>query len=284
MSIAIIYTTTTALIADYYHGEARARFLGLQAGFMSTSAVLYHPLGGALADLGWQVTFLIYGTAFLLFPLALIFLREPSQESEQPVIQPQDSVRLDQKAPFVVLAAIYALTFIGQIIFYTIPVQMPFYLRSLQVGSMGLIGLFTGFGSLLMGVSGFLYGTISKKLSYQAVVRLGFGLAAAGFLLIGFARGLETVFLGLLLTGLGLGLNTPNLVAWLVSLTPISLRGRALGTRLTFNYLGQFLSPIVFQPLIAVSGIPAAYLAAAGLGLIVVVFSMVIKPNAPALQ
>lgn len=276
VAIAIIFTTTTALIADYYQGPARARFLGLQAGFMSLSAVVFHPIGGALADMGWNVIFLIYSAAFLFLPLAAIFLYEPSSELSVPEFS-QANRQLKDAIPLVMLVGIYTLTFLGQIIFYTIPVQLPFYLQTLKAGSMAMIGLITSLGSLTMGLSGLVYGRIKKLFTYRAIVSLSFGLMAAGYLVLGISRTVGIVLIGLFISGFGLGLTTPNLVSWLVDLAPINMRGRALGNRLTFNFLGQFMSPILVQPLIKASGVPAAYLAAAGLGGLIVIINLVAK-------
>jgi MFS family permease len=41
ISVAGIMTTATTLIADYYTGNARAQFLGLQAGFMGLGGVVF---------------------------------------------------------------------------------------------------------------------------------------------------------------------------------------------------------------------------------------------------
>lgn len=46
-----------------------------------------------------------------------------------------------------------------------------------------------------------------------------------------------------------LGLLTPNLNVWTTITVPAALRGRALGGLTTCLFLGQFLSPIVTQPL-----------------------------------
>lgn len=276
VAIAIIFTATTALIADYYQGPARARFLGLQAGFMSTCGVLFHPIGGALADIKWNVTFLIYATAFLFVPLAIIFLYEPEFRSREQVAS-HNGRRLAQVVPVLLLAVVFGLTHIGQIIFYTISVQLPFYLQMLDIRSAGTIGLFTGFSSLMMGLAGLSYGWVKNRLSYPQIVSLCFGLISMGYLIIGLSGRFTTLLLGLFLAGTGLGLNNPNLVSWLVDQTPEDMRGRALGVRLTFNYLGQFLSPILFQPLIVAGGVPAAYVAAAGLGGAVMVVTLLVS-------
>jgi MFS family permease len=65
--------------------------------------------------------------------------------------------------------------------------------------------------------------------------------------------------LGLPIGGFGIGLLMPNLNVWLANQTPAALRGRALGGFTTAVFLGQFLSPIVSQPLINGVGIATTY-------------------------
>ncbi|MCB2209471.1 MFS transporter [bacterium] len=275
VGVAAIYTTTTALVSDYFRGLDRNRFLGLQSGFMAISGVLFQPLGGILADIQWNFTFLIYAAAFVLLPLAIAFIYEPERQVDH-AVGSFSGGRLFQRIPALPLVVIFLLTFFGQTIFYVTPVQLPFYLKEINIQSAGLIALFTGGISLMMGLSGLSYGRLRKRLTYRQIVLLSFGLMAAGYLLIGASRHYWVIILGLVISGLGLGLNNPNLISWLVSLAPEEMRGRALGTRLTFNYLGQFMSPILAQPLIAAGGVPAAYLAAAGLGGLIAIASMVL--------
>jgi MFS family permease len=276
MAVSVVYTATTALIADYYQGQERANFLGLQSAFMASSGVIYTFLGGFLADLGWPVTFLIYALAFLIFPLVWFFLREPALIKDPP-LSSQNQRRLVQAVPLLMLGLVYGLTHLGQIIFYTIPVQMPFYLQRFQIDSASIRGLIIGFNSLMMGIAGLSYSKLKKHLSYLSVISVTFGVITAGYLVLGLAQNLTVLLIGLGFSGLGLGLINPNLTTWLVSKTPGWLRGRALGTRFTFLFLGQFLSPLVAQPLIQQGGVPLAYLGAAGLGGILFLFTLMIR-------
>ncbi|MDQ6761067.1 MAG: MFS transporter, partial [Bacteroidota bacterium] len=73
MSMTIVIT----LIADYFEGMQRQKFVGLQIAFMSLGGILFIGLGGILADFGWRYPFLIYLFSLLILPLSIIFLKEP---------------------------------------------------------------------------------------------------------------------------------------------------------------------------------------------------------------
>ncbi len=272
---AIIYTDTTTLISDYFNEQERAKFLGVQTGVMALSGVIFPLLGGILTEIGWNYTFLTYGVAFLYLPLAFIYIIEPLRVENQ---GDDSGQRLNwlRVIPTLPLIVIFGLTFLGQIIFFVTPVQLPFYLRNLNISSSITISVFVAAISLSMSLSGFAFGWLKKKLSYPKVIGLSFGLTAIGYLMSGIYQNPVVIMVGILVAGFGLGLNNPNMVSWLVEFTPETLRGRVLGSRLTFNFLGQFLSPIVVQPLIGANGIPSAYIATAGLSGLIMFFSLVV--------
>lgn len=103
LSVAGIMTTATTLIADYYTGSVRARFLGLQSASMALGGVVFLSVGGFLADMNWRMPFLIYLVAWVLLPLVLLFLPEPSRTSQSSTPQSgvpvePDSLPMGQKS------------------------------------------------------------------------------------------------------------------------------------------------------------------------------------------
>lgn len=71
LAVGATMTAGSALAADLFVGEARARFLGFQSAFTSLGGVLFLPLGGLLAGVGWRAPFAVYLSALLIVPLAL---------------------------------------------------------------------------------------------------------------------------------------------------------------------------------------------------------------------
>ena len=58
------------------------------------------------------------------------------------------------------------------------------------------------------------------------------------------------IVLGLLIGGIGMGVLIPNSNIWIVSLSPDSMRGRIVGGLTTSIFIGQFISPIVTEPIL----------------------------------
>lgn len=79
LAVAGVMVTVTALITDYYEDNRREIVLGRQAAFTSFGGVLLLPLAGVLADIDWQVPFLVYTVALLLLPVMAFALPEPDR-------------------------------------------------------------------------------------------------------------------------------------------------------------------------------------------------------------
>ena len=66
----------------------------------------------------------------------------------------------------------------------------------------------------------------------------------------------------MLLSGLGFGLILPNINLWIIHLSPSEIRGKNIGALTTFFFLGQFLSPLLFEPIIVRSSISEIFVLA----------------------
>lgn len=254
-SVAGIMTTATALIADYYTGKARGQFLGLQAAFMALGGVVFLTLGGFLADINWRLPFFIYLIALLLVPCVLLFLPEPNRTVSGTQANQDEPLSL----PMGLVILTYGIALLTQIVFYLIPVQLPFYLQNLVNASASQSGLAIALSTLCSAVSSILYQRIKARLSFINIYGIAFLNMAVGYGLISLANGYGVVLPGLAIAGLGLGLLMPNMNFCLTSIAPSSARGRVLGGLTTSFFLGQFLSPLVSQPLSQLVGLSTTY-------------------------
>ncbi|MEP0873278.1 MFS transporter [Trichocoleus desertorum AS-A10] len=261
LSVAGIMTTATALIADYYVGAVRAQFLGFQAAFMGLGGVLFLSLGGFLADVNWRMPFLIYLLALLILPLVVFVLPEPNQAADAQ----NSGIDATDVFPWQVVALTYGAAFLSQIVFYLIPVQLPFYLKQLVNANASQSGLAIALATLFSAGSAIAYKQIKTRLSYMGIYAIAFLSMAVGYLVIGVSPTYAMVLVGLAIAGTGLGLLMPNMNVCLTSVTPGSLRGRVLGGLTTAFFLGQFVSPILSQPLSGAVGLDVTYRLAGGL-------------------
>ena len=257
LAVAGIMTGVTTLIADYYKGQQRADFMGLQAAFMGLGGVVFLSFGGFVADLNWRYPFLIYLSAWAIFVAIAITLYEPSRKIDNTI----ESTEIEFNSTlYGILAMIYGVALFYMVAFYLIPVQLPFYLKSLGNGSATAAGLAIAASTLASSIASLRYGFVKQHAGYVQIVAIAFLIAALGYAVIGFASSYNLVLLGLIIAGFGFGLLMPNLNVWLSSIVPDNLRGRALGGLTTFFFLGQFLSPLISQPITNVFGLNRTYL------------------------
>jgi MFS family permease len=111
------------------------------------------------------------------------------------------------------------------------------------------------------------YGRIRQRLSAMTIFGLSFVLIGAGYFAHAAATNWHGVLLGSLIAGLGMGISMPNYTAWFMARVPATMRGRASGLLTTAFFLGQFASPLVSAPLVAVFGLAGSF-AAVGAGLV----------------
>ncbi len=250
IAVSSIMTASSALVADYFVGEARGRFISLQSAFTSFGGVVFLPLGGVLADIGWHVPFAVYFAALLILPFAWLSLFEPPRVQTLP--NKQSSLpRL--------MWVLYALAFVQMLVFYLGPTQMPFLLQNV----IGLQPSVTGYVVAVFTLAGALtalqYSNLRRRLPERSIAVIGFSLLGAGWLLFGVATNLPVVLLGMVISGVGGGLLSPNFASWIANLAPPEARGRIFGGLSTAIFLGQFVSPIVAQPIVAIWGLNGVF-------------------------
>ncbi len=266
ISVAGIMTTATTLIADYYIGAARAQFLGLQAAFMGLGGVFFLSFGGIIADQNWRYPFAIYSFSLLLVPCAVLFLTEPQRNL--PVNPNPGIATKTPQLPINLVIITYSIGVITQIIFYLIPVQLPFYLKQLFSAGASQSGFAIALATLFSAMASLLYRQIKAKLSFNAIYGIAFLNMGIGYCFISLGTAYPVVLLGLAVAGSGLGLLMPNMNFCLTSITPDAMRGKILSGVTTSLFLGQFLSPLLSQPLSSRLGLANTYAFAGGFMLV----------------
>lgn len=111
------------------------------------------------------------------------------------------------------------------------------------------------------------------------ILALTLGLIGAGYIFIGTAGGYWQVLIGLAISGLGLGLMMPNLSVWLTTTVTAAQRGRAVGGLNAFLFLGQFLSPIISQPIISQVGFSSTYTLAGAVAVLLLASAFFLASN-----
>jgi MFS family permease len=258
LSMAGSMTATNALIADYFEGQDRAKFMGLQSAFTGLMGVIFSLVGGLFAELNWHYAFLSYLPLLLLLPLAWITINEPAVAHITKEKLQQDKLKIDIPKIY-----IYSAIFINQLTFLTIPVYIAYFMTLLLQASAWEIGLVGAVSGMFSFWGGILFQRFIKKTNYLILNLISFLFLGVGFLVLGMAYSWFMVVLGQLIAGFCVGLTVPNLATWLASDVKPGLRGRANGIFVTMLYLGNFLTSLIFTPIINRTSYHFAYLLSA---------------------
>lgn len=253
IAVAGIMSGFTTLIGDYFRGEKRNQVMGLQAAFTGFGGLLFLSMGGFLADLGWRYPFLIYYFAFFVLPGVVVFLSEPRIGNGTTT----DATDQDDNAmpPFRRLLAVYSFAFFGMLVFYMVPVQLPFHMKQMGGISNTQIGIAIGIMTLVGALSSMQFKIIKKKLSHPQIYMLFALFMGIGYGFIYLAAQYGTILIAMVIAGVGFGLLMPNVNVWLVSFVPASVRGKCVGGLTTSFLLGQFVSPLLLEPVVRKLGV-----------------------------
>jgi len=163
------------------------------------------------------------------------------------------------------------------IIFFFIPVQIPFHLKEIGVQKNSMIGAAIATGTLFSAISSFLYSRIKNRLNFLTVFSIGYLLMAAGFICIAVSGTYFMVVVAMTLSGLGMGMMIPNTNMWVMKIAPIEIRGKEIGKLTTFWFMGQFLSPLIISPILKVLSLSATFMLAAGILLLMSITFMILQ-------
>ncbi|MCS7478007.1 MFS transporter [Umezawaea endophytica] len=251
VAVGGVMTAVNAVVTDWFDGPDRASFLGLQQVFASLSGVVLLPLAGVLATAGWRVPFWLYAVAAAVVPFALLAVRDRHGTA-------RPTAPGGGRAFTGGVLGVYALALVATLVFYMAPTQVPFLLSGQGVGPV-LVGAVVAGSTLASTLGGFTFPALRKRLSSGAVTTVCVALLGTGWSLVGVTGGPAGTSVGLFIGGLGVGLAIPNLTLRLSETAPPAWRGRVFSGLVAGIFLGQFLSPLLVQPLIRATGVGTAF-------------------------
>ena len=280
IGVAAVFTSITVIILNLYVGPIRNKVMGWRASSNSIGGVIWPLLGGFLGTFSWHLPFATY---LIGLPLAfLVLLTIPETQKGAALLNSNSSsrqesvLRIFRDTP--ILFIIYGITFIGSVLLYAIVVFLPNLLEQFGITNTFYIGIFISITALAGGVTSLMYGRIRAKLSYKAIVLIALALWVAGFTAISQALSSWLIGLSIVLFGIGTGMIMPAVPVWAGELVPVSFRGRITSYIATFSYTGQFLSPIILNPVASSLGLNAVFLVAGGLcALLFVLFLVLLR-------
>ena len=258
MGIAGSMTTLNTLAGDYFTGDARGSFAGLQSMVMSFGAMLLVGVAGLIADYDWRYPFLLYAYSWLLIPFAAPALTEPTR------MQRDAAAAGNEPLPVKELVGAYVLGWFSAVMFYMVASQLPFLIRERGIESGLLLGLAVGLVQLFAAGGSMMHARVKRNRGYLSVYAIAFALMAAGYGLIWLTTSYAVVLISSAIVGIGVGFFFPNSTLWVLMIAPPRMRGRCAGGLSASLNFGQFASPIALQPIVAAVGLGGAFGVSAG--------------------
>jgi len=198
--------------------------------------------------------------------LALAVVPEPEIRSEPAASKSEKSsvIRVFRETP--ILFVIYGLMFFANVLLYAIVIFLPQLLETFGTSSTFRIGLFLTAMTGSAGATAFIYGWIRSHLTYRSIVAVAVLLWAVAFTTISRAAAGPIIAAAVALFGVSHGLILPTVMVWIGNAVPLSFRGRFSSYLGTSGFIGQFLSPILFAPVMIAAGIRGVFMVGAGIG------------------
>ena len=253
---AVIMTVSTALIGDYFKGDAREKWIGIQIGAVSVSAIILIALGGALGEfLGSRGPFLLYLLAMPIALLVFFKLFEPKAIEK--------TSASGKNLPWKTLLPLLIITLAVGVFFYTVIVSLGDILllvEEVSPAQIGLIGAAVNLG-VMIAASSFI--KLKGNSSGPRLLAIGFSLFSIGYVGMGVSSSIAGSVTAAIITSLGAGFLLPCMLAWVMSILEAGDRGKGTGLWTGMFFLGQFVAPLVVvalsEPLAGLSNVLVFY-------------------------
>jgi len=248
---AAIMTCCTTLIADYWHGEDRMKFVNFQVVSIGLIGSSFFVIGGVLGETSWRTPFYLYLLPLLLVPFMIKVLWEPNKgisEAQQTKETSKQTHETFAKAPLIIS---YFMILGGMVLNFIVPIQAPTLLVNMGITSTTQIGFCAGLSLLSSLIGSVLWPLLRRSIGLNLCNALLLTFIAVGLWLLTQADTYQKVLYAVTLSGIGAGLMVPNIMATVMNILPLNIRGRGIGGFTSCLYLGQFLSPIVISIVMA---------------------------------
>lgn len=256
VGIAGISTSATGLMGIYYDVDERRRVMAIQSAFMGFGGVVLEVIGGLMADVAWNVPFLVYLVALPILIAGLIAVRD--------VVVPtgaEGPAGEFAKGSGAHMAVLYASIFMLMFLMFIVSANISDILTTMGE-SMTVCGLILALMGLTQVFTSIAYSTLRRTIRYQHVLPVSFVLQAVAICMFA-SDNLAVLAVGVGILGVGLGIGMPTITSNLAMMSPASAQGKTMGIYSCMMNLGTSLSTVVMAPVIVAIGYTASFRLAA---------------------
>lgn len=261
-SAATAQTALIGMIGATFRDPQRARVIGYASAVGSAGAIVSVLASGAIAQAAdWRAPAALYLFSLPVLALAVLVLRrsnEVAPATDAAAEAPSRGV-LRRLAPFfAMIPFLYAAN-------YMLAIQMSFLLAANGVEGPAAKSRILVIGVAMGVVGAASSGWVRHRLGEARTLALLSLLLGVGYGFVGLAHTAPLTILGAAIAGIGSGMVLPTLMTMAVARTPDSMRSRAIGFVYSAAYVGEFMNPVVFSPIVGAVGIHGLFLIVGGL-------------------
>ena len=253
-----VLTASLGLIGERFDGHHRERLLGYATAAASMLAAIALIFGGRLVDVGgWQAPFALYLLALPTLCIAAFAIRSrpapPSLAASGGKLG-----ELRQVWPY------FALLILLTLAMFTPAVQVAFVLEARGMDSAQNIGAIIAATSVVAMLSAWSFGFLRRYIGLHGFLALNALAMGLGILTIGVAPSTTLIFLGCGLVGIGAGMSEPAIASIIFRRTSAASHALAMGVIVSALNAGQFINPLLFDPLRSWAGAGGAFILVGG--------------------
>ncbi len=253
LATSFVFTAITVVILNSTTGDRRNTVMGWRAAGNQLGGIIYPTVGGFAAVIAWQGAFLVY---LIALPIALLVALTLPRDSatKKPPGGVWALIRSDQR-----LQRLYVAAFSAYASLYVVVIFAPQLLAESGLGGAVIVGLYLSGMNLAAFIVASLFGRIRTIMGPGMILTIaGVAYLSSAMILVL----LETpipIAVALAVFGLAHGLVVPSITVAVGNCAPPQLRGRVTSGLGVTNYLGQFTSPYLAAPLVAMVGLAGAF-------------------------
>lgn len=257
LAVALLMTSSTALIGDYLDEEGRHKFMSIQGMAVAIGGILFITSGGFLAELHWSYPFAMYILPLFFLPLFVSSLYEPEKHHHL-----EHEIKIESN-----LWPVYLTAYFAMVLFYMLPTQLPYLIIDTLHGEPSTIGFVISVAMFFNAMTSRQYAKLKARFSYRQIYIITFIFFGTGLFIISQASSIAQLFYSTVFIGTGFGLILVNTNSWFLAKVPAHKRGKASGILASSFFLGQFSSPLLFEPIVKNYGIQGLFLMVSGIAM-----------------
>ncbi len=239
----ISFPLSVDLVVDFFEGKERRTMTGFVSATVGISGVIFQMIGGYLAGINWTYTFLTYGISIIFVIIWAIFLPEPKRQEKVAMEVKEKHVDKKLNWGIYLVGIIFGFFFL---FWYIMPTNGAIVLLGEGMAVPAQIGAVFSMITVGSFVVSVLHGPMFRIFKF-ALLPLSFALGAIGLYVCYIATGLPLYVVGVVFTGLGMGMIVPATMTKVTCMTSYTASPKAVSLAYFAMGIGGFIQPIVFN-------------------------------------